>query len=66
MRACKDCNDRVVGCHATCKRYAEETAQQEWVREQKRIDNISTSMEVERSIRKQKNVRSIEKRRRGY
>lgn len=66
MRACKDCNDRVVGCHAVCPRYAEENAQQEALRKQKRIDNIGTSMEVERSMRKQKNARAIERRRRGY
>lgn len=66
MRVCKDCADRVVGCHAVCKRYAEETARREWIREQKRIDNIGTSVEVERSIRRQNNARSIEKWRRGY
>lgn len=66
MRACKDCNDRVVGCHAVCPRYAEENAQQEALREQRRLEQIGRAQAIERSLMKRDNAQSISRRRQGY
>lgn len=32
IHCCKDCADRVVGCHATCEKYIEEKAENERLR----------------------------------
>ena len=32
---CKDCSDREIGCHATCKKYIE--AKKEWDEERKKL-----------------------------
>lgn len=32
---CKDCPDRVVGCHSTCKRYTEYAKEREEIRKKR-------------------------------
>ena len=51
IRSCKDCSDRVVGCHIDCERYKADTAANEAVKEAQRDYWLRKSIDVERSIR---------------
>ncbi len=63
---CRDCPKRTITCHITCSDYAAYRAEREAFLQYKRQENIKTDIDVRRSIRKQENGRSIERRRRGY
>lgn len=40
IRCCKDCDDRVIGCHATCERYLGEKKEIEELKEKIKKDQL--------------------------
>ena len=46
--SCKNCLERVLGCHAHCPRYAADVAAREVVKEDERKYNISYVQEMAR------------------
>ena len=61
IKCCKDCNDRVLGCHSTCKTYLDAKAEFEKAKEERRrqrkIDNDATEFFISKAYK--------EKRRKG-
>ena len=55
---CKDCQDRQIGCHATCQRYIEQSRQRqerkEAIRKQKDLENAQKDRAVEGHLRMQR------------
>ena len=39
---CKDCPDRVVGCHSTCERYKEWKAEKDQERDARKVQALGT------------------------
>lgn len=66
MKACKDCVERVVGCHANCERYQADVERQKEINANRHQENFKTSIDIMHNIRHQKSIRSIQKRRQGY
>ena len=66
MRACKDCNDRVVGCHSDCERYAADVAERRKIHDAEWKERFCVSQDIRRNIRRQAEVRRISRRRQGY
>lgn len=66
MKACKDCTEREVGCHANCERYRAEVERQKEINAARCRENFGTSIDILRNIRRQKAIRAIRKRRQGY
>lgn len=55
IATCKNCPDRAMDCHAKCEKYALFVAENEHVKQQRRLDHISPNgvkMMSERSLRK--------------
>lgn len=48
---CKNCTDRVVGCHSTCEKYLAFQKERELVREKKYKDYCLTSAIIESKLR---------------
>lgn len=53
--ACKDCTERVVGCHATCERYQKFVAENERKRELMRQDKMKYAIVPHRNNRREHN-----------
>lgn len=64
--SCKNCTERVVGCHVDCRRYAMDKVTLRMIKEQRRIERIGNDQEIERFLRRRKNVQDIRRRRQGY
>lgn len=66
MRSCKDCSDRVVGCHIDCERYKADTAANEAVKAEKKKQMILDKESYEHAQRARAGYKRDAKRRRGY
>lgn len=53
--ACKDCTERVVGCHATCEKYEEFVAENERLKQLKRQDTMKDILLPVKSNKREKN-----------
>lgn len=53
--ACKDCTERVVGCHATCERYQKFVAENARKRELIRQDKMKDAIVPHRNNRREHN-----------
>lgn len=55
---CKDCQDRRIGCHATCQKYIEQSRQRqerkEAIRKQKDLDAAQKDRAIEGAVRMKK------------
>lgn len=55
---CKDCEDRKVGCHSTCRKYIEQSEQYKKenaeIYKQRSIDGLQKKRAVESAIRMKK------------
>lgn len=63
---CKDCADRVIGCHIDCKRYIDSVNEYEEIKERIREYNICEDVAIRRSLKSKESVERIKKKRRGY
>lgn len=59
---CKNCSDRVVGCHDTCDKYKQFKQEVTQYREAKEKQRIGETLDINRSIRtreyKRKHIRA--------
>lgn len=63
IKCCKDCTDRHVGCHSTCKRYIDEKAayeeKQVEVRKKKHNEYLVTGYEIDTVHRMKKSYKFV-------
>lgn len=52
---CKDCVERVVGCHATCEKYKEFVAENERLKQLKRQDTMKDLLLPVKNNKREKN-----------
>lgn len=52
---CKDCTERHVGCHSTCESYKEFVAENERLKQLKRVDTLKDVMLPTKSNKREKN-----------
>ena len=50
ISVCKDCQDRQIGCHATCERYIQQTQQRQKERDEVRKQKDAYNAQMDRAI----------------
>ena len=54
IKACKDCKDRHMGCHASCDRYLREKAEMQAAKAAANRERVLEDIEIERHRRRKK------------
>lgn len=54
---CKDCVERVVGCHSTCEKYKEFIAENERLKQLKRQDTMKDLLLPVKNNKREKNYK---------
>lgn len=62
MNSCKNCEDRHLGCHSTCKDYLRMQKEQDRIREERAKDSIVTDYFSDRARRVEKSYIKKKKR----
>lgn len=52
---CKDCQDRHIGCHSTCKRYQEWSRQVQEEAQERRRNHAAEQCQIENALRIREN-----------
>lgn len=51
---CKDCTDRIVGCHSTCEKYKLFRSDLDDLNHSKRLENFEYKLTIERVLSRKK------------
>lgn len=56
LAPCKDCKDRVLGCHSTCQRYLEFRKEVDRIHEIRNLEKLKNGFTIEAVIRNSKQM----------